>query len=269
MKRAAIFGMGTIGTSLAIDWMQRAPSGWVLDSVCSRRDCFPALRQLLSENVAITDDLGEVLAQSPDAVVETAGHASALQFGAEILRNGSDLYLLSSGILADPKTYDDFLCAADIGQSKIIIPSGALAGFDGLMALSRARPATVTYRSTKPANAWRDTPAEDQFDLDALDKPTVFFRGSAREAALMFPKNANLAASVALSGVGFEQTKVELVADPNGVGNVAELEARISSCTLKVQMTSQPEPLNPKSSAVVRSSVFAALERQENRLRLG
>jgi aspartate dehydrogenase len=144
-----------------------------------------------------------------------------------------------------------------------------LAGFDGLMALGRLRPVDVTYRSTKPSGAWMGTRAESQFDLRGLVVKTVIFRGTAREAAKAFPENANLAASVARAGIGFDRTMVELIADPHTLRNSAEIEAVTDNCTLRVQMASLPESRNPKSSAIVRTSVLAALERSTSSVRLG
>ncbi len=48
-----------------------------------------------------------------------------------------------------------------------------------------------------------------------MTQPTVFFSGSAREAALNFSANANVAATIALCGIGMDATQVQLVVDPN------------------------------------------------------
>lgn len=267
MKRAAIFGMGAIGFSLARDWS--SSTSWTLAAVCARTRRMMAIRDQLGLEIPIFDRIDDMLEVPLDAVIEAAGHEAIRTAGPQILRQGRDLFLLSSGVLADERTYHTFLRAAEEGGARIIIPTGALAGFDGLGALTRAGSTDVLYRSVKPANAWRGTPAESTHDLGALAGPTVIFRGTARDAARLFPKNANLAASVALAGIGFERTKVELVADPAAVGNTAIVEARAPDCTLKVDMSGVAEALNPKSSAIVRFSVLAALERSSSCLALG
>lgn len=261
--------MGAIGTSLAQDWHLEPPAGWSLAAVAARARQFPDLLKILSPEIQIVEELDDLLALSPDAVIEAAGQASAKAAAARILRSGSDLYLLSSGILADEAVFDVLVRAAEEGDSDIVIPAGALAGFDGLATLSRMRPTEVTYRSTKPVKAWVGTPAETQFDLAALTAKTVIFRGTAREAALAYPKNANLAATVALAGIGFDKTQVELVADPAASRNRAEIESKTRACTLRVEMASLPETRNPKSSATVRSSILAALARSSSRMRFG
>ena len=66
----------------------------------------------------------------------------------------------------------------------------------------------MRYRGAKPPAAWAGTPAAGIVDLDALEAPRVFFTGTAREAATAYPKNANVAATLALAGAGFEATAV-------------------------------------------------------------
>ena len=96
---------------------------------------------------------------------------------------------------------------------------------DAIAAMRMGGLETVRYRSRKPPVAWRGTPAEKVVDLATLAKPAVLYRGNARQAALLYPQNANVAATVALAGLGFERTEVELVADPAAPGNVHEIEA--------------------------------------------
>ena len=267
MKRAAIFGMGAIGSSLARDWPVR--SSWTLAAVCARPSQAPAVRAGLAPDIAIFDRIEDMLAMPLDAVVESAGHEAIRAAGPGILRRGLDLFLLSSGVLADECTYRNFLHAARDGGARIVIPTGALAGFDGIEALAQAGANHISYRSIKPPQAWRGTPAEDTHDLDALVEPTVIFRGTARDAARLFPRNANLAASVALAGIGFDRTTVELIADPAAGGNTALVEARAPECTLRIDMSGLAEARNPKSSAIVRCSVLAALARVSSNLSFG
>ncbi|QJU58333.1 aspartate dehydrogenase [Sphingomonas sp. AP4-R1] len=269
MKRAAIFGMGAIGTSLARDWQKAELAAWTLAGVCARPHNVVSLQAQLGEGVAVVDTVDKMLLLSLDAVVEAAGHDAIRTAGPAILRAGCDLLLLSSGILAEDSTRKTFVEAAQEGDARIIIPTGGLAGFDGLMALAQAGAADVLYRSTKPAYAWRGTPAEDQYDLEALPGPTTIFSGSAREAARLYPRNANLAASVALAGIGFDRTRVELIADPAATGNTAAIEAFAPECRLSVDLSGVSEAQNPKSSGIVRFSILAALNRSSSRLTLG
>jgi len=269
MKRAAILGMGAIGTSLASDWKAAPPSSWTLAAVCARPRQTEALRRILSPEIKVVVELDDLLALAPDAVIEAAGHEAARAAACRILRAGADLYLLSSGILAAPEVFEAVSRAAEEGDANIIVPAGALGGLDGLATLTRMHPTQVIYRSTKPVSAWKGTPAEAAFDLGKLAARTVIFRGTAREAALAYPKNANLAATVALAGIGFDRTLVELVADPTASRNRAEIETTTGSSTLRVEMVSTPETQNPKSSATVRSSILAALERSSSRVKVG
>lgn len=265
MKRAAIFGMGAIGRSLAADWHRNPPASWHLAAVCGRRD---KLQAFSSPDVPVLDDCSAMLDLSLDAVIEVAGHAAVRDWGVRILEKGIDLFLLSVGALADPGLHRDMMAAAAESGAHIIVPSGALGGFDALKALVFSGPTEVMLRSIKPVAAWAGTPAEAVLGSAFPTETVMIFEGSAREAAQLFPKNSNLAASVALAGVGFDETRVSLYADPAATGNRSILEARSPACTLTVELAGQAEPDNPKSSAVVRSSVLAALERSEAALRI-
>ncbi len=214
----------------------------------------------------VCDNVSALLAIRPDCIIEAAGHRAVASHGEEILRAGTSLYLLSVGSLADKSLRVALLQAAEKSNSQIIIPAGALAGFDGLRTMECASLRSVKYTSAKPPKAWLETPAAKEYNLEQLLQRTTLFQGNASDAARLFPQNANLAAAVALAGIGFERTVIQLIADPSISGNVGTLEAESDSTVLSVTVSSTPSS-NPKTSANVGPSVIAALRNSTATLR--
>jgi aspartate dehydrogenase len=147
-------------------------------------------------------------------------------------------------------------------NAKLHIQPGAVAGID---ALAAARPFgldDVEHRIVKPPNAWRGTEAERLCPLETLDGPTEFFADSAAATAARFPKNANVAMTVALAGLGPEATRVALVADPEATTNRHEVRARGRFGQLDLSISNQPLPDNPKSSALAALGLARAITNQ-------
>ena len=94
----------------------------------------------------------------------------------------------------------------------------------------------------------------------------VLYTGSAGEAALLYPQNANVAAAVALAGLGFEATQVELVADPGAAGNIHEIEAEGAAGRFAIALQGKPSRTNPKTSALAALSVARALLNEQARI---
>ena len=207
--------------------------------------------------------LDQLLAHRPELIAEVAGQQAVAQYGETVLRNGVDLLVISVGALADAALFDRLKSAAQASQSRILLPAGAIGGIDAIAAMRMGGLSLVRYRSRKPPLAWRGSPAEKLVDLAALAKPAVLYRGNAREAALLYPQNANVAAAIALAGLGFERTEVELVADPAAAGNVHEIEVEGAAGRFAIELEGKPSRTNPKTSALAALSVARAIRNEQ------
>jgi aspartate dehydrogenase len=209
--------------------------------------------------IEICETIEAFFDRRPAVAAEVAGQEAVAAYGADILRRGINLLVISIGALADPQLRQALMSAARTGGSRVLLPAGAIGGIDAIAAMRLNGLKTVRYRSRKPPAAWRGSPAEKIADLDTLTTRTVLYRGHAGEAALLYPQNANVTAAVALAGLGFEATQVELVADPEAPGNVHEIEAEGAAGRFAIALQGKPSPTNPKTSALAALSVARAL----------
>jgi aspartate dehydrogenase len=207
----------------------------------------------------VVDDAAALCAGRPAVVLECAGHGGIAAHGAAVLGAGIDLVVCSVGALADPGLAAALRRAA-AGRARILIPAGAIAGIDGLIAARTAGLAAVTYTSIKPPPAWRGTPAERILDLDAVAAATPFFAGTAREAARDYPQNANVGATVAFAGLGLDRTRVRLVADPAAAGPLGIIEADGAFGRFRFEILAYAAPDNPKTSLLTAHSMLAAAD---------
>ncbi len=257
MTSVGLIGYGGIAQDVLAALREHGPSVAVIGALC--RPGRAAKARAALGDIAVVETLDELLELGPAVVAEVAGQPALAEFGPQVLRDGTDLLVISIGALAEPKLLDRLKAAARDGESRMLLPAGAVGGLDAIAAMRLGGLSTVRYRSRKPPAAWRGSPAEKVADLDALKSRTVLYRGSAGEAALLYPQNANVAAAVALAGVGFEATEVELVADPDAPGNVHEIEAEGAAGRFAIQLQGRPSRSNPKTSALAALSVARAL----------
>jgi aspartate dehydrogenase len=203
--------------------------------------------------------LAEFMVAKPDLVVECASHSAVRELVPSVLRSGVDVVLVSVGALCNKETLDLVRTSAESGRAKLVLASGAIGGLDALRAARPAGLDSVCYIGRKPPEAWFATPASKTLDLSRLQAPVVIFEGSALEAATLYPKNANVAAAVALAGVGFDRTQVRLIADPQVTANVHEVTASGAFGSFHIQLTNLPLQDNPKTSWLAALSVCHAV----------
>lgn len=253
-----IIGFGAIGQTLHRLIGEHARDIRVV-AIMERAELHDSLRTRLPAGVRLAATVDQLMSGKLDLVIECAGHAALKEAGPQVLAAGVDLLVASVGALADAAIETALRNAGQAGGAKVRIPAGALGGLDVLGAARFAGLDRVVYTSNKAPRAWKGTPAEGMVDLDSLQKATVFYTGNARTAALLFPQNANVAAAVALAGVGFERTEVRLTADPAATGNRHRIEASGAFGEIDVSILGMTLPENPKTSMLAPYSLVRSL----------
>lgn len=253
----ALIGGGSIARVIARELLEHHPLVHLAGVLV--HDPINARERGLAESVRLTSSLPELLSLRPALVAECAGHSGLAQHGEAVLGHGTDLVIASVGALANAGLERSLRAAAQRGGAHMRIPSGAVGGLDALASAKLGGLACVRYVGRKPVAAWRGSPAEQAVHLDQLTTATVIFEGSAREAALAFPQNANVAAAIALSGVGFDATRVQLIADPAARGNEHLIEAEGAFGKLSFSVVGTPMAGNPKTSNLAAYSLLRAL----------
>lgn len=264
--KLAIIGYGTIA-KLALETIA-AESGksigkliivarpQTLDRAGAMREHAPGA---VGASMQVVSNIADLLALGPNLVAEAAGHQALHDYCPSVLRAGIDVIVASAGALASTGLRDALDKSAAAGGSRYEIIPGAVGGMDILAAAKLSGLVRVMYRSRKPPAAWRGTAAEQMTDLNDVSGPVVFFKGNAGDAARLFPQNANVAATIALQGAGFEATRVELIADPSVARNVHELDVQAGSADFTIRIEGRAAPENPKTSLTTAYSLARSI----------
>jgi len=152
---------------------------------------------------------------------------------------------------------------AKITGARIIVPTGAIIGLDTVRAMAEGQIIRVTLDTRKPPAGLAGAPhlVQNGIDISNLTEPKLVFKGSTRKAALGFPANVNVAAALALAGLGPDLTKVEVWADPDVDRNVQTVNITSDAGEATMTMRNVPSPDNPKTGRIIAQSVLATLRR--------
>lgn len=194
--------------------------------------------------------------------VEAAGQPAVREHAKRCLAMGRNFMMTSIGSLTDDALYGDLRATAEANGSRLILCTGSLPAVDWLGAATLDGCTEIKVTQTKPPKAWLGTKAhEENPDLLNITEPFTIFEGSARNAASAFPKNANVAAMLALATVGLDKTQASLIADPNATGNLVDISFVGPAGKIDLQVKAAPSKSNPRTSAIVALSVAKAIKK--------
>ena len=204
-EKIGIAGTGAIGSAVARALTsEKGIEGMTLECVSDP----------YAENHFGVDNVSfEELVKRSDLVIECLPASVVPELARVVFDAGKDILFISAAALLN---HPEVLEGLRVSKSKAYLPSGALCGLDGVVGMREMGIKSSKIASTKPPKGFKGAPfvVENGIDLDAITEKTQLFEGNAYDAAKGFPANVNVAASLSLAGIGGDQTRVEVWADP-------------------------------------------------------
>jgi aspartate dehydrogenase len=261
----SIGGLGAIGLKLARA-LDAGVEGLQLIAVASR-DQAKARAHLQDfrspPRLVALAELGEA-----DIVVEAAPAAVFEQIASAAIEAGRIFVPASVGALL-PRMH--LVQRAQETGARIIVPTGALLGLDAVRAAAEGPVDSVTIESRKPPRGLEGAPylVQHGIDVSRIDAPQRVFEGNAFDAAAGFPANVNVAAALALAGIGPIRTRVEIWADPTISRNIHTIRVEAKAARLTMTIENVPSEENPRTGQITALSMLACLRGLVSTLKVG
>ena len=264
--RVAVGGFGAIGRQVARA-LDRGIPGLQLAAVSARNREAAAQRLTGFEDPVPVVALDQ-LAGLAEVVVECVPAAAFAELAEPAVAAGRKLVTVSCGVLL--RRWDLVGAAGDSG-AQVIVPSGALLGLDAVRAAAEGEIHSVRMVTRKPPVSLAGAPylEEQGIELEGLAEPRRIFQGTAREGALGFPANVNVAAALSLAGIGPDRTELEIWADPGLSRNTHRIQVESDSARFEMQIENLPSDENPRTGKITALSVIATLRGLTAPLRVG
>lgn len=264
--KVAIVGLGAIGASLARRLsLGEIPRVELVGAASSDKAKARATLDRVGAKAPVMDF--RELAQAADVVVECAPSAILGELGRAVLTAGKKLMVLSVGALLD---HPELRALAEKHGGQIIVPTGALLGLDAVSAMAEGKINYVRMVTRKPVKGLVGAPflVERGIKIEDIKEPLKLFEGTAREAAKGFPANLNVSVALSLAGIGPDETRLEIWADPALTRNTHRIV--VDSDAARIDMTIENIPSeNPKTGRITALSILAALRKLNSPLRVG
>jgi aspartate dehydrogenase len=204
------------------------------------------------------DFIGSPQFNKIDMVIEAASIDAAAVYGMDILMKGKDMMIMSIGVFSDYNFYQNTLQILKSKSNNIFLPSGAIGGIDIIRSV-KSNIESVTLTTTKNNKSLKGAPffKNNNINIDEIKSKQTIFDGNADEAIKQFPSNVNVSALISLSGIGFKQTSVKVVVDPQESNNIHEIHVKWKFGEFTIKVSNKPSQENPKTSYL---AILSAIE---------
>ena len=261
-----IAGLGAIGLHLARA-LDQGVEGLALHSVAARDHAKAAANLAGFRKPPAIVSLAE-LAEA-DIVVEAAPSSVFEAVATAAIARGRIFVPSSVGALL-PRMH--LVEEARRTGARIVVPTGALLGLDAVRAAAEGDVASVTIETRKPPRGLVGAPYLEQHGIDVLavkDEKKLVFKGNAYDAAQGFPANVNVAAALALAGIGPQRTTIEIWADPHVTRNTHTIRVDAAAARLTMTIENVPSEENPRTGKITPLSILACLRGLTSTLKVG
>ena len=261
----SVAGLGAVGEELARR-LGRGVAGIELTAISSA-DHDKARRTLSLIDVDVPILALDELESVSDLVVECLPAEFLAPLAEAVLRAGKEIVVLSAGALL---RHPELVELAKQHGGRISVPTGALLGLDAVGAAAEGEIHSVKMTSRKPPGGLAGAPQLEAAGVEPenLTEPIKVFSGSAREAAAGFPANLNVAAALAMAGIGPERTLVEVWIDPTITRNIHHIEVKADAADFSMTIENVPSE-NPRTGRMTALSVISLLRKRRAALAVG
>ena len=155
--------------------------------------------------------------------------------------------------------------------ARIIVPTGALLGLDAVRAAAEGPIERIAIETRKPPMSLAGAPYLEKHGIDLIDltRPLLVFDGNALEASAGFPANVNVAAALALAGIGPIRTHVRIWADPGVTRNIHTIFVEAEAARFTMTIENVPSAENPRTGRLTTLSMLACLRGLVSSLKVG
>jgi aspartate dehydrogenase len=239
VKKVGIIGCGAIGSLIAEAVDERIVECDELILYDSDMEKAERLQESLSTATIVVTNLDEMLKLCPAVIVEAASQQAAREYIKPIVDKNIELIVMSVGALLDPK----------LRSKRIHTTSGAIGGLDAISGAGLAGIEDVILTTRKNPRT---------LDMDNQQERLVF-EGDPHEAVRRFPREMNVAATLALT-VQPEKILVRVISDPKVSRNIHEIKVKWKHGDMFMKFANDPHPENPKTSALAAWSAIKLLK---------